>query len=697
MDEKKQLYIKSYVLYFAAVLVMITVIVRVVYIQYGDVVPESPVLTVNGEETQVKVDSIVPMRGRILADDGSDLVTTVPLYNLHIDLSIIKDELFKQVDSLAWNLAQVFPEKTESEWAAELRIERQRKNGYYLVQNKVKYDVVQKVREFPILRESRFKGGYIEEKLSKREMPYGSLAQRTLGYKREGAKPIGLEAGFDEYLTGQYGLMEKEWVNGSWKPIGSDYIKDPIDGADIITSINIDIQDVAENELRRQLENQSAKYGAVVVMEVQTGFVKAIANLSRNEEDGLYYESYNHAVGTKTDPGSTFKLASLMALLEDKKANITDSVNAYGEYHFYTHTTYDDHEGGYGRITLQHAFEVSSNVFSKVINDAYSKEPQRFIERIKSFGLADTLGLDIAGEPKPVVKNEGQDGWSGLTLPQMAIGYEVEITPLQTLAFYNAVANNGELIKPQFVKEIRQEGRTIVTFEKEVLREKICSDQTLEKLKVCLEGVVENPNGTGKNLKSANFRIAGKTGTAKMVNTNQGYGSEYQASFVGYFPADEPKYSAIVIIAGPTKQIYGASVSGTVFTAIANKIYSSDLEYHVNYNGGPLIATRPRVKAGYGDDAELVLEKLGVNYSNNSGNQSWVSASYEQPGVNLDPRYVNKSQVPNVIGMPLNDAVYLLENFGLRVLVSGNGRVVSQSMTPGDILIKGRTIKLELR
>ena len=696
MDEKKALYLKSYVMYFAAVLVMAIVVARVVYIQYGDVVPDAPVIMVDGEETKIRVDSIVPMRGRILADDGSDLVTTVPLYNLHLDLNVISDELFKEVDSLAYHLAIVFPEKTGAEWLRDLHIARDQGNGYYPVANKVKYDVVQQVRSFPIFREKKYKGGYIEEKLSKREMPYGILAARTLGSKREGAKPVGLEGGFDQYLSGQYGLVEKEWVNNAWKPIGSDYLKTPVDGADIITSINIDIQDVAENELKAQLENQNAKYGTVVLMEVETGFVKAIANLTRGE-DGNYYESYNHAVATKTNPGSTFKLASLMALLEDEKANITDTVNAYGTYYFYNNKLEDDHEGGYGRITLQHAFEVSSNVFSQVINEAYKKEPQRFIERVKSFGLGDTLGLDIAGEPKPIVRNAGEQGWSGLSLPYMAIGYEVEITPLQTLAFYNAVANNGEFVKPQFVKEIRQEGRTVMTFEKEVLNEKICSDETIEKLKICLEGVVSDPNGTGKNLKSANFRIAGKTGTAKMVNTNQGYGSEYQASFAGYFPADDPKYSCIVVIAGPTKQIYGASVSGTVFTAIANKVYASNLEYHANYNSQPLVATQPKVKPGYGLDAELVLKSLGVRYKNNSGNQNWIVANKTETGINLDACYVNKDQVPNVIGMPLNDAVYLLENFGLRVIVTGSGRVVSQSMTPGDILQKGRTIKLELR
>jgi len=694
MDEKKQLYIKSYVLYFLAVIAMIVVVVRICFIQYGDVVPEATVIDETGNEITTKIDSIEPSRGRILADDYSDLVTSVPLYNLYIDLTVMDDEMYQNIDSLAYHLSLLFTEKSKAEWESELIMGRQNKDRYHKIATKVKYDIVKQVRTFPILREKKYKGGYIEEKYIKREMPYGELAQRTLGYKREGAKPVGLEGAFDYYLTGEYGLENKQLINGSWKPVGSEFLKDPIDGADIVTSINIDIQDVAENELRHQLENQSAKHGTVVLMEVETGFVKAIANLTRGE-DGKYYESYNHAVASRTDPGSTFKLVSLMALLEDHKVNITDTVGAYGEYIFYNHPVKDHDEGGYGRITIQQAFEKSSNVFSKIVNDAYSKNPQEFINRIRSFGIADTLGIDISGEPFPMIKNVGQDGWSGLTLPQMAIGYEVELTPLQILAFYNAVANNGEYIKPQFVKEIRKDGKTLKVFEKVVLKEKICSDETLEKLKICLEGVVER--GTGSGLKSANFKIAGKTGTAKLVNTNQGYGTEYLASFVGYFPADKPKYSCIVSIAGPTQQIYGAQVSGTVFAAIANKVFSSSMEYHPNYNGLNRVASSPKVKNGNADDAALVLEKLGVKFKNLSQNENWIVAGVAENYVTLEPRYVDKTHVPNLVGMPLNDAVFLCENSGLRVMISGSGRVVSQSLIAGDVFVKGQTIKLELR
>ncbi|MFT4602273.1 MAG: cell division protein FtsI (penicillin-binding protein 3), partial [Arenicella sp.] len=569
MDEKRQILIKAYVMYIVVAIVMLVVTVRVVNIQYGDVVPDAPfgADSLTGV-TPTRVDSVRPMRGRILADDGSDLVTSIPLYDLHMDMTVVKDELFKEVDSLAINLAKVFDNKTRLEWEGYLKNGRSSENQYLLLQMGVKYTVLQKVKEFPILSESKYKGGFISEQHYERQAPNGLLALRTLGSKRIGARSVGLEEAYDEYLTGEYGLRNKQFVNGSWKPVDADNLKDPVPGADIVTSINVKIQEVAENELMNQLKAQKAVHGSVVLMEVETGFVKAIANLNRNPETGTYSEAYNHAVGTRTDPGSTFKLASLMALLEDGKVDITDEVGAYGEYHFYDHTTYDSRVGGYGKITIQEAFEVSSNVFSKIVNDAYFSDAQQYVDRLKSFGIGDTLGLVIAGEPNPIIKNRGEDGWSGITLPQMAIGYEVELTPIQILAFYNAVANDGEFVKPQFVKEIRRGDETIVEFEKEVLNEKICSDETIAKLKKCLEGVVER--GTGKALQSSNFSIAGKTGTAKIVNSNKGYGDDYQASFVGYFPADDPKYSLIVNIAGPTKEIYGAQVSGTVFTAIAD-------------------------------------------------------------------------------------------------------------------------------
>lgn len=698
MESNKQIMLKAYLLYIMIGIAMLVVIVRVVAIQYGDVAPR-PILsdadTNNlNEEMPTRIDSIQPLRGRILSDDGSDLVTSIPIYNLHMDLTVVKEKLFnEEIDSLAYYLSTVFPEKNKSEWERSLISARADESQYYPIQNRVKYDVLQQVRKFPIFREGKYKGGFIEEKESIRQMPYGLLASRTLGSKRIGAMDVGLEGAFDEFLTGEYGLVTKQYVSNGWKPVSGDYLKEPVPGADIITSIDIDVQDVAENELKKQLEEQEALYGSVVLMEVETGFVKAIANLKR-AGDGEYYEIYNYAVGQKTDPGSTFKLATLMALLEDGKVAITDSVNAVGKYDFYDASFVDTNPWGYGKITIQHAFEVSSNVFSKIANNAYLKQEQKFIDRLKSFGLGDTLGLDIAGEAKPVLKNKNENGWSGLTLPWMAIGYEVEITPIQTLAFYNAVANNGTLVKPQFVSEIRRDGKIIKQFDKVVLNEQICSDETIISLKKCLEGVVER--GTGKDLKSTNFKIAGKTGTAQLADGAEGYTNFYQASFAGYFPADEPKYSCIVVIAGPTKQIYGAQVSGTVFASIANKVYSTSLEYHPNFNGNPRATTTPIVKAGKVNETLKVLKKIGVAYEGAVPQEGFLTAQNGTDKLMLSERRLENDRVPQVVGMPLNDAVLAIENAGLKVRVHGSGKVKSQSIPAGSIIQPGATMKIIL-
>ena len=362
-------------------------------------------------------------------------------------------------------------------------------------------------------------------------------------------------------------------------------IREPIEGADLITTIDLNIQEVAHSELYQQLKNQGARSGSVIVMDVKTGYVRAIVNLQL-AGDGEYYELYNHAIGTKEVPGSTFKLASLMAALEDEKISLSDTVNADGEYNFFGKKLKDSNEWGYGRISIRRAFEVSSNVIAKVIYNAYRREPETFTARLKEFGITEPLGIEFKGEPVPTVYQPGSSHWWGGSLAWMSIGYEVQQTPLQTLAFYNAVANEGTLVRPQFVQEIRRGSFVVKQSKPEVIRQKICSDRTLHQLQECLSGVVKR--GTGSALKSSLFDIAGKTGTARILNDDLRYGEKgeerYQASFVGYFPAKEPLYSCIVVVSAPSKDIYGATVSGTVFSAIANKVYSNTLKYHKAIN-----------------------------------------------------------------------------------------------------------------
>ena len=432
-------------------------------------------------------------------------------------------------------------------------------------------------------------------------------------------------------------------------------------------------------------------------MDVKTGFVKAMVNLQK-AEDGKYYESYNHAIGTREVPGSTFKLAALMAALEDGKISLTDTVNAVGKYTFFNQSLTDAKEWGYGKITIKEAFEVSSNVIAKVIFNAYKSQPERFLERIEQFGLMDKTNVSLSGERSPYFPKPGTPEWWGGSLAWLSIGYESQLTPLQLLAFYNAVANNGTYVQPQFVTQVRSGTKVVESFEPVVLKEKICSDQTLQAMRSCLEGVMIN--GTGKNLKSTYFTTAGKTGTAQIANKNLGYGKKGEkkhiASFAGYFPADDPIYSCIVVIAAPTDDIYGASVSGTVFSAIANKVYATSLKYHKAINEAAPKNTIPVVLDGNRFELNQVLNTFEIN-KEIRGNQNWVNAKRSNNAVVVKDREIDKLYVPNVVGMGLKDALYLLESTGLRVSASGIGSVRAQSIQSGTVVESGKLIKIELR
>ena len=475
-------------------------------------------------------------------------------------------------------------------------------------------------------------------------------------------------------------------------------IKEPIEGASVITTIDKEIQEVAHSELLKQLENQDAKNGCVIVMDVKTGYVKAIVNLVR-DKNGNYNEAYNQAIGTKEVPGSTFKLASLMALLEDKKVSLDEIVKAGGTYRFYNAKMTDSHHGGYGMITIKQAFEKSSNVFTRIVNDAYKKNPQGYVDRLKSFGLGDSLGISIKGEPKPTLYEPGTPNWSGISLPWMAVGYEVQQTPLQMLAFYNAVANNGTLVKPQFVKEIVRENEVIKSFPPIIIKNRICSESTIVDLKKCLEGVVQR--GTGSALKSAYFDIAGKTGTAVVLNDDKRYGApgakRYQASFVGYFPAQEPKYSCIVVVSAPNKDIYGATVSGTVFTAIANKVFASSLKFHKAVNSGEHKSKRlPVSKDGFKDDFINVYNLLNIPFSS-STDKEWVKTDSKGNKMKLNQLNINTNQVPDVRGMTAKDAIFILESMGLTVNIKGFGIVKEQSILPKQEIERGKLIQIILK
>jgi len=698
MTDNKDIYWRAYLIYFGFVVLMLVVVIKTFSLQFEG---KSTVFTANvGSEEKMPTKSVkrLPRRGEILDINYTPLVTSVSFYDIHMDPTVVDQELFdKEINELSQELAKHFPVKTANEYRQYIRAARQAGKRYLLIRRKATIEERKLLRSFPIFKEGRLKGGLIDtDETIIRKRPHGEMLKRTLGYYRpaegnKGELRVGIEGAFNEYLAGEPGEeIEQKFANG-WKKTGQ-ILRESVEGANVVTTIDKEIQEVAHAELERQLMSQGAKNGSVIVMDVKTGFVKAIVSLTK-AADGNYYELYNHAIGTKEVPGSTFKLASLMAALEDKRISINDKINATGTYKFYDREM-TDHDGGYGEITIKEAFEKSSNVISKVINNAYRGDSQAFIDRLRSFGLADSLGLDLVGERKPTMYYPGHPNWSGISVPWMAVGYEVQQTPMQTLAFYNAVANNGRFMKPQFVKEIVRGGEVVKSFAPIALHEKICSQQTINTLKSCLEGVVKQ--GTGRALQSSLFTIAGKTGTARILNDNLEYGAKgerkYQASFVGYFPAEEPIYSCIVVISAPSQDIYGAKVSGTVFSAIANKVYASQLKYHNAINEKRArIKEAPITQDGYRTDLEKVLHTMRVPFSI-SEDKEWLNTHKQENKVELDGRYIGKNTVPNVKGMSAKDAVYLIEKTGMEVRLVGAGAVVAQSIEPGTKVRNGVVI-----
>ncbi|MES2836424.1 MAG: penicillin-binding protein [Bacteroidota bacterium] len=659
------------------------------------------------KELTMAYKNIEAVRGNIFAEDGALLATSLPIYEIRMDLVTdpITDKVFNEnVDSLALCLSNLFQDKSKQQYKAELKKGRQKKSRYHFIQRNVRYNELKELKTFPIFRLGKYKGGLIYIQKNKRELPFRNLAARTLGYDRESAKPVGIEGAYNSYLKGVSGKRLMQKIAGNvWMPVNDENEVEPDDGADVFTTIDVNIQDVAHTALLRQLQLHSADHGCVAVMEVATGEVKAIVNLSR--VDSLnYIEKYNYVIGESTEPGSTFKLASLMAAMEDGYADLGDMVDTEdGTTKFYDYTMRDSHEGGFGRITLQESFEKSSNVaVSKIIQKHYQKNPQRFIDKLTQFGLATPLNLEIAGEGVPKIKNRKDKDWSGVTLPVMSIGYETRSTPMQMLTFYNTVANNGVMVKPMFVKELREKGKVVKSFSPTIVRQKICSQQTIDKAKKMLEGVVER--GTATNLKNPNFKIAGKTGTAQIANGKYGYKYQqkvsYQASFCGYFPADNPKYTCIVVVNAPSNKVYyGNLVAGPIFKEIADKIYSSSLDIHKD-----LLAEKeegqvfsPYCKSGKKSDFEIITQQLNLK---NSGAKNedidWVSASTKENEIVFSNRKISENQVPNVAGMGIRDAVFLLENNGLVVKTNGRGIVSKQSIPAGTKIKKGTIILLEL-
>ncbi|PKA82368.1 cell division protein FtsI (penicillin-binding protein 3) [Ulvibacter sp. MAR_2010_11] len=607
-------------------------------------------------------------RGNVYADDGSLLATSVPKYDIRFDAVTVSSENFKEnLVPLSNALSKAFG-KPSSYYQNSFRKARANKDRYMSVVKNLGYSDYIKVKNMPLFKLGPYKGGIIVEQRTVREHPMGKIAERTVGNQRKdkpGYYSVGLEGAFDEFLRGKEGRRLKQKIaKGQWKPVYDDNEIEPLDGYDIVSTINVNIQDIAHHALLKQLEYYEAEHGTVIVMEVATGEIKAVSNLGRTS-DGTYYEKLNYAIGESHEPGSTFKVMALMAALEDKVIDTSTVVDTgKGVKVFYKRKIYDSHRGGFGKISAAKALEVSSNIgLATLIDENYSKNPNKLIDRLKSWHLTEQTGVAIKGEGVPFIPEPGHSKWSKNALPSMAYGYNLRLTPLQTLNFYNAIANDGVMVKPRFIKEVRAMNKKVDVYDTEVTNPRICSDKTIKEIQEILKNVVQR--GTGKSLYSPDFSMAGKTGTAQTEYWMADWASNrrYVSSFAGYFPADNPKYSCIVVIHKPSikKGYYGADVSGPVFKRIAQKIFT---------------------------DAPLLIEVANVDA--------------EDPSMKKDfDGYYAKAQtrfqkMPNVAGMAGMDAVSLLENLGLKVKIVGNGSVTSQSIPSGEPIKKGSQIVLQL-
>jgi len=711
MEIRKAILTRFGLVYAIIVLFCVYIIVRVFIIQH------LPRWDKEAQKLDIKEFALAARRGDICAADGSPMATSVPFYELRMDLGApgVAKDFYKEVDSLAICLSRFLRDKSVGVYKAELKRAYAEQKHYFLItQHKVSYAELQEIKKFPILRRGRNKGGLMPEQQDQRVYPSGNLAMRTLGKltktDAEGATgnagAFGLEKSFEKELKGEDGVAVKQNMSGRWFIISKD---DPEDGKNVLTTLDVKMQDQVTYSLKLQMDKTRAEYGSAILMEVKTGDIKAIANFGRNSGGQLIGGYQNYAIGNAgcSEPGSTFKLASLMAAFEDDKidtSTIVDTGRGIWKYkgEEIKDSDYKPGGAGAGKITAKHAFELSSNVgLAKLITQSYDGEAKSFVNRISKLGMLEELHLGIQGEAKPYIRRPGDKLWSGVSLAWLSFGYEVKVTPLQTLTFYNAVANGGTMMKPRLVKGITENGNISEKIGTKRLIWSICSAKTLRMARAMLEGVVLN--GTAKNLQTKFYKIAGKTGTALVANNKEGYshgGTKiYQSSFVGYFPADDPKYSCIVVINAPKGgNFYGSSVAGPVFRQISDYVYSYELGLNEDVK---LPVTKiendiPGITAGRKKDIANVLDELDILNGFAFTKSDWVEAKPDEDGLALSNREVQKGTVPDVKGMGATDAVYLLENNGMRVSVQGRGKVKSQSVRAGTKIQRGQSIVLKL-
>lgn len=700
MEVKRDILWRVYLSFIGIVLVGFMIIGRVFYIQHF----EGTYWRNKSDSLHQQFIDLAAERGTIYSEDGSMLSTSVPYFDIYIDfaadgLRAKKGKLFyTHLDSLAVALSVLFKDQSTAAYRKQLLLGYNRKARYYALKKHLSFEQYKALRSFPLINQGRNKSGFIVEVNSKRLNPFGLLANRTIGLARRNAQNVGLERTYDSLLKGESGSKLVRYIAGGVSVPVEGYEVEPENGKDIITTIDVNIQDITENALLRMMIENECTNGTAVVMEVATGKVKAIANLGRRA-DGTYWEDLNYAIRA-SEPGSTFKLATLLAVLEDKHVTLDHHVNLEGgKWNVNKRTVYDSETHGLHEVTVQEAFEHSSNVgMAKLVTSFYLRNPGQYIDHLKKLHFDRHSGVGLIGETNPIIKTPRSKTWSATTLPWMSFGYEVLISPMQTLMLYNAVANNGIMMKPYLVNAIQKNGLKILENEPTVLEEEICSEQTLQQLKKCLEGVMTN--GTGRSLQDSFYRIAGKTGTALVANGKRGYADHiYQSSFAGYFPANNPQYSCIVVIKNRpnAKKFYGAMVAGPVFKEIADKLNALNTEktqaVRVNEVHADSIGY---YYAGNTKDIRYVLKMLNLSYIDSVSGGSWSSIYANNHRLVVHARPVGKNAVPNVKGMGLKDALYLLEKINVKVIAKGKGRVVTQSVEPGTLLAENKTVSIEL-
>lgn len=694
MNIKKDIRFRVYITFTLICLFGCAILIKAALIQ----VKEGPKLRAMAKEMHTRFDTLLAERGNIYTEDGVLLSSSIPEFDVHIDFSVIDTAMFaKNIDSLASCVSRLFGDKSADQYKEEFVQAYNEDNKYYLLGRNLKYYQYEALRSFPIFKKGKGAGGFIADSKEKRITPYNMLAFRTIGVFRD-SNVSGLEATYNDDLIGENGRRVVQKSTGNvWVPVEGSEV-DPQNGKDVVTTLDINVQDVAEHALMSILQKYECQYGTCIVMEVKTGKIKTLVNLGR-QADGTYWEDFNYAL-MPTEPGSTFKLATLLSLLNDRKVTVDNIVDAEGgAIRFGSEVMKDSHLGLHA-MPIWKAFAESSNAaFAKLAYTYYRDNPKRYVDHVLSYRMDTLTGIDLRGERHPHVIKPGSRDWSAITLPWMAAGYNVQITPLHTCMLYNAVANGGKMMRPYLVSSINEYGKEVQAFQPKVLTT-VGDSFVINQAQRCMRAVVTE--GTAKGIESPYYTIAGKTGTAQVADKGIRYSDGvYQGSFVGFLPADQPKYTICVVIRTKphSAAYYGGAIAAPVFRMVADKIFSENMGAWAGpldslaKNGGTIPA-----KAATAREYQLMMNAIGkhtpvhVDHMNTLMQMETDSNRH----IAIQPKQVYRNIMPDVMGMGLKDAVYLLENSGMQVQVQGRGKVRTQSVPAGTRIAKGQSITLQL-